>query len=95
VVFLGVNVQDREGAAREFLKEFGVTYANGIDGGNRIAIDYGIWGLPETFFLDRSGRITYKHVGALGRETVHAKLEEARRGVVSRREGKGEYRPIQ
>ena len=95
VVFLGINMQDRESAAREFLSEFGLTYANGIDAGNRIAIDYGVWGLPETFFLDPSGRITYKHIGALGRETVHAKIEEALRSVVSRREGKGEYRSVQ
>ncbi|MFZ1058438.1 MAG: TlpA disulfide reductase family protein, partial [Candidatus Rokuibacteriota bacterium] len=92
--FLGINMQDREEAAREFLREFGVTYPNGIDGGNRIAIDYGVWGIPETFFLDRNGRITYKHIGALGAETIHAKLEEARQGVQSRREGKGEYRSI-
>ena len=94
VVFLGVNMQDREDAAREFLREFGITYANGLDGGNRIAIDYGVWGIPETFILDRTGRITYKHVGALGGETIHAKLEEALRGEVSRREGKGDYRSI-
>lgn len=94
VVFLGVNMQDREEAAREFLREFGITYPNGIDGGNRIAIDYGVWGIPETFFLDRDGRITYKHIGALGGGTIHAKLEEARQGTLSRREGKGEYQSI-
>jgi len=94
VVFLGVNMQDREPAAREFLREFAITYPNGIDRGNRIAINYGIWGIPETFFLDRSGRITYKHIGALGWETIHAKIEEARQGVVSGKEGKGEYRQI-
>lgn len=94
VVFLGVNMQDREEAAREFLREFGVTYPNALGGGNRVAIAYGVWGIPETFFLDREGRITYKHLGALGTETIHAKLEEARRGTVSQREGKGEYRSI-
>ena len=95
VVFLGVNIQDTEEKARGFLREFGVTYANGIDAGNRVAIDYGVWGIPETFFLDRTGRITYKHVGALGTELIHAKLEEARQGVASQREGKGEYRSVQ
>jgi cytochrome c biogenesis protein CcmG/thiol:disulfide interchange protein DsbE len=94
VIFLGVNIQDREEAAREFLKEFGVTYPNGIDRGNRIAIDYGVWGIPETFFIDRNGRITYKHIGALGPRTIQAKLDEARQGVQSRREGKGEYQSI-
>jgi cytochrome c biogenesis protein CcmG/thiol:disulfide interchange protein DsbE len=95
VVFLGINMQDKEDAAREFVREFGVTYPNGIDRGNRIAIGYGIWGIPETFFLDANGRITYKHIGALGTELIHAKLEEARQGVVSRREGKGDYQSVQ
>lgn len=94
VVFLGINIQDQEPSARAFLEEFGISYANGIDPGSRIAIDYGVWGLPETFFIDRQGRISYKHVGGLGWETVATKLEEALRGVASAGEGKGEYRPI-
>ena len=95
VVFLGVNIQDTDAKARAFLREFDVTYANGFDPRNRVAIDYGVWGIPETFFLDRTGRITYKHVGALGTGTIHAKLAEAREGVASTREGKGDYRSVQ
>lgn len=95
VVFLGVDMQDKEADARAFIREFGVTYANGVDAGSRIAIGYGVWGIPETFFIDRTGRITYKHVGALDQALIHAKIEEARRGVVSRREGKGDFRSIQ
>ena len=90
-VFVGVNIQDKEPDARAFLEEFGITYPNVIDQGSRVAIDYGVWGLPETFFIDREGRITYKHVGALGRSTVTAKLDEALRGVVSASEGRGDY----
>lgn len=94
VVFVGANIQDQEPNARAFLEEFGVTYPNGIDRGSRIAIDYGVWGLPETFVIDRQGRITYKHVGGMGRQTIGAKLEDALRGVASASEGKGEYRAI-
>ncbi len=94
VVFLGIDIQDTEEDARAFLREFGVTYPNGRDGSGKIAIDYGVWGIPETFFIDREGRITYKHIGALGWPTVAAKLEEARGGVVSVKEGKGEYQSI-
>jgi cytochrome c biogenesis protein CcmG/thiol:disulfide interchange protein DsbE len=94
VVFVGVNLQDREEAAREFIEEFGVTYPNGMDRGARIAVGYGVWGLPETFFIDRDGRITYKHIGALGWGTITAKLEEAMRGVVSASEGRGDYQSI-
>lgn len=92
VVFVGVNIQDKEPDARAFLEEFGITYPNVIDRGNRVAIDYGVWGIPETFFIDREGRTTYKHVGALGWPTITAKLDEALQGVVSASEGRGDYR---
>jgi cytochrome c biogenesis protein CcmG/thiol:disulfide interchange protein DsbE len=91
IVFVGVNIQDKEESARTFLEEFGITYPNGLDHGARIAIEYGVWGLPETFFIDRDGRVTYKHVGALGWETIATKLGEAMQGVVSTTEGRGEY----
>ena len=94
VVFLGVNIQDREEAARGFLQEFGVTYPNGRDSAGKIAIDYGVWGLPETFIIDRDGRITYKHIGALGWTTITTKLDEALQGIVSAEEGTGDYRPV-
>jgi cytochrome c biogenesis protein CcmG/thiol:disulfide interchange protein DsbE len=94
VVFVGANIQDQEPSARAFIEEFGVTYPNGIDRGSRIAIAYGVWGLPETFVIDRQGRITYKHVGGIGGQAVATKLEEALRGVASAGEGKGEYRAI-
>jgi len=94
VVFLGVNIQDKEEDARGFLKEFGITYSNGRDSSGKIAIDYGVWGIPETFFIDRQGRITYKHAGALGVPVITAKLERALLGIVSAEEGKGEYRSV-
>lgn len=94
VVFLGINIQDSEENALAFLKEFGITYPNGRDVTGRIAIDYGVWGIPETFFIDPEGRIAYKHVGTLGPALIAAKLEEARRGIVSAREGQGAYQAI-
>jgi cytochrome c biogenesis protein CcmG/thiol:disulfide interchange protein DsbE len=95
VVFVGINIQDNEEAARGFLAEFGITYPNGMDPGSKIAIDYGVWGLPETFIIDREGRITYKHVGAVGAETIVARLGDALHGVVSASEGRGEYQSVQ
>ncbi len=93
VVFLGVDIQDNEEDARAFLQEFGVTYMNGRDP-SKIAIDYGVWGIPETFFIDREGRITYKHVGGIEISTVEVKFDEALKGIVSAEEGKGEYRSV-
>lgn len=89
VVFVGVNVQDQELAARRFIEEFGLTFPNGPDPGSRIAVDYGVYGIPELFFVDGAGWITYKHIGAIGESRLHAKLEEALRGVMSRDEGRG------
>jgi len=94
VVFLGVDIQDTEEDARAYLKEFNVTYPNGRDLTGKVAVDYGVWGIPETFFIDPQGRITYKHVGSLGTPLITAKLEEARAGIVSAKEGKGSYQAV-
>jgi cytochrome c biogenesis protein CcmG/thiol:disulfide interchange protein DsbE len=93
VVFLGVNIQDREEDARAFMKEFGITYLNGRDESGKIAIDYGVWGIPETFFIDPQGRITYKHAGEVKAPIIEAKLDAALKGIVSA-EGKGDYRSV-
>jgi len=94
VVFLGVDIQDTEEEARAYLKEFNITYPNGRDLSGKVAVDYGVWGIPETFFIDPQGRITYKHVGTLGTPLITAKLEEARAGIVSAKEGKGSYQAV-
>ncbi len=94
IVFLGVDIQDTEKEALAFLREFNVSYPNGRDASGKIAVDYGVWGIPETFFIDGEGRITYKHVGGLGTPVVLAKVEEARKGIVSAKEGKGAYQAI-
>ena len=94
MVFVGVALQDTDQNAREFLKEFNVTYPNGKDESEKIAVDYGTWGIPESFFIDPQGRITYKHVGGIRAALVVAKLEEAAKGIVSAQEGKGDYQSI-
>lgn len=94
VVFLGVNIQDKEEEARAFVKEFGITYLNGRDSSEKIAIDYGVWGIPVTFFLDPQGSITYKHAGELRVPVITAKLDEALKGIISGEQGKGESRSI-
>jgi cytochrome c biogenesis protein CcmG/thiol:disulfide interchange protein DsbE len=96
VLFIGVNIQDSEEAARAFLREFGVTYPNGPDPGGRIAIDYGVYGIPETFFIGREGRILAKHIGAIGPERLATSLDATLAGaVVSPEEPRrGAYQPI-
>jgi len=94
VVFLGVNIEDKEADARAFMKEFGITYLNGRDASGKIAVDYGVWGIPETFFIDPQRRITYKHAGEIRAPTIIAKLNEAVRGIVSAEEGKSDSRSV-
>lgn len=94
MVFLGVNIQDREASAREFLEEFRITFPNGRDPRNRIAIDYGVYGLPETFFISHDGVITYKHIGAIEGDLLVVKMEEALRGAVSAEGRSTDYRSI-
>jgi cytochrome c biogenesis protein CcmG, thiol:disulfide interchange protein DsbE len=94
VVFIGVALQDTDNASLDFLKEFDVTYPNGKDGSGKIAIDYGVWGIPESFFIDPQGRITYKHVGGIRAAMVTEKIVEAEQGIVSAREGKGEFQSV-
>jgi cytochrome c biogenesis protein CcmG, thiol:disulfide interchange protein DsbE len=76
VVFLGVNYQDRETAAREFLTRFRYTFPNGPDVGSRVAIAYGVRGVPETFFIDRNGRIANRHVGEISLPLLVQQIEQ-------------------
>ena len=65
VVMIGVNIQDKEESAKRFLMQFGHTFPNAPDLTGRVSIDYGVYGVPETFFIDRQGRVRFKKVGAV------------------------------
>jgi len=94
MIFLGVALQDSDQASKDFLKEFAVTYPNGKDESGKIAVDYGTWGIPESFFIDPQGRITYKHVGGIRAALVLSKLEEAAKSIASAQEGRGDYQGV-
>jgi cytochrome c biogenesis protein CcmG/thiol:disulfide interchange protein DsbE len=96
VVIVGVNVQDSEPAARAFIEEFGLTFPNGPDPGGRIAIDYGVYGIPETFVIGRDGLIAYKHVGVIAPPALEARIQGALQGVAAPQEGRsGQYQRVQ
>ncbi len=65
VVFLGVDYVDTEPKALEYLREFDITYPNGPDLGSKISHLYRIQGVPETFFIDRDGKIAPIRLGDL------------------------------
>jgi cytochrome c biogenesis protein CcmG/thiol:disulfide interchange protein DsbE len=79
VVFVGVDVWDAEADARAFVQRYDITYPNGPDPSGEVAIEYGVTGLPETWFLDREGRLVRRWVGALNDRQITAFLEEAMR----------------
>jgi cytochrome c biogenesis protein CcmG, thiol:disulfide interchange protein DsbE len=62
----GLNYKDRPEAALAWLKEVGDPYAKvGSDRNGRVGIEWGVYGVPETFVIDKEGRVAYKHVGPL------------------------------
>ncbi len=63
VVFLGVDYVDTETEARAYLEKFGITYPNGPDLGTRISQSFRIQGVPETYFIDRTGQLTFVKKG--------------------------------
>lgn len=75
VVFLGVNVQDGEDDARSFLDEFNITFPNVRDGSGRVYIDYGVYGVPESFFIRRDGVIQQRWIGPLEEQQLREALE--------------------
>ncbi len=63
VVFLGVDYVDTETEARAYLQRFDITYPNGTDLGTRISQAYRIQGVPETYFVDKTGTLAHVKIG--------------------------------
>jgi cytochrome c biogenesis protein CcmG/thiol:disulfide interchange protein DsbE len=70
VVFIGVNVWDENSSASSYIEKFGGGYPQGIDPEEEIQVDYGIGGVPETYFIGPSGIITDKYNGPLTEEII-------------------------
>ena len=62
VVFLGIDYHDVTSDARTFLERHGVTYPTVRDGSGRIGDRYGLTGVPETYFVNRQGRLVGEHI---------------------------------
>ena len=75
---VGINYKDAPENARQFLARFGNPYAAiGVDAGGRAAIDWGVYGVPETFVVGRDGKIAFKHVGPIDAGSLKALIEPA------------------
>lgn len=74
-VFIGVAVSDEREDSIEFIRRYGKTYLLGPDAGGAIALDYGLFGVPETVFITPEGRILEKVIGPVTAELLAARLE--------------------
>jgi cytochrome c biogenesis protein CcmG, thiol:disulfide interchange protein DsbE len=74
VVVLGVAVHDSLDDASEAAKLLNKTYPVGLDVGSDISIDYGVVGVPETYFINAQGVVVSKHIGALSKEVLEKNL---------------------
>jgi cytochrome c biogenesis protein CcmG/thiol:disulfide interchange protein DsbE len=75
VSIVGLNYNDQRADSQRWLKEFGNPYqASAFDGDGRIGMEYGVYGVPETFVIDQHGVVRFKHVGPVTAELVRDKL---------------------
>ena len=74
IIFLGIDFQDTRSDGLNFLQKYGITYLNVVDDTGSTAINYGVSGVPETFFLDRHGVIVSKVIGELTEQTLQSNL---------------------
>ena len=75
VPIYGLNYKDRRDDALGLLKQLGDPYvASAIDVDGRVGIDYGVYGVPETYVIDQAGVIRLKHIGPVTPETVEKKI---------------------
>jgi cytochrome c biogenesis protein CcmG, thiol:disulfide interchange protein DsbE len=77
VAFLGIDVQDLKGDARRFLERYGTNYVSVRDGGDSTYGAYGLKGLPETYYLDRFGRIVAHSIGEVSPSELEASIAKA------------------
>jgi cytochrome c biogenesis protein CcmG/thiol:disulfide interchange protein DsbE len=73
---IGINYKDAPDNARRFLGRYGNPYGVvGVDGNGRAAIEWGVYGVPETFVVGREGTIVYKLVGPVTSDNINAVLK--------------------
>ena len=75
VPVVGLNYKDKPEAARAWLAQLGDPYSVSImDRDGRVGIDFGVYGVPETFVIDGRGNVRYKHIGPVTSDVLETKL---------------------
>jgi cytochrome c biogenesis protein CcmG/thiol:disulfide interchange protein DsbE len=75
VDFVGVDIKDTPDDARNFLQRYTASYPNGFDAQKQIYIDYGVYGLPETFVVDRQGMVIHHVIGPVTQQQLAGWLD--------------------
>jgi cytochrome c biogenesis protein CcmG/thiol:disulfide interchange protein DsbE len=76
VQLVGINYKDQADNARRFLGRYGNPFvASGVDANGRAAIEWGVYGVPETFVIGRDGRIAFKLVGPITTDNLERTLK--------------------
>ncbi len=75
VPIYGLNYKDQRDTAMQWLKQFGNPYEVSIvDADGKVGINYGVYGVPETYVIDKQGIIRYKHIGPVTVESLKNKI---------------------
>ena len=86
ITIIGLNYKDERAAAMTWLNQHGGDpyLVSAVDADGRVGIDFGVYGVPETFLIDKNGVIRYKHIGPVTAEALKTKIlplaEELARG---------------
>lgn len=76
VEFIGIAIWDDNQAIASFAREFNVPYPLVVDDNGRVALDYGVTGIPEKFFIDQQGILQRSFVGPMSPEALRNILDE-------------------
>ena len=76
VEFVGIAIWDSEGPVLDFIELHGIEYVNAIDASGLTAVDFGVTGIPEKFFINTEGEIVRKVIGPNTRETLDSILTD-------------------
>jgi cytochrome c biogenesis protein CcmG/thiol:disulfide interchange protein DsbE len=75
VKVIGLNYKDKPADAKNWLRELGDPYtASLMDQDGRVGIDWGVYGVPETFIVDKNGTIRYKYIGPINQEVLDTEI---------------------
>jgi cytochrome c biogenesis protein CcmG/thiol:disulfide interchange protein DsbE len=75
IVFIGIDYQDQQQAAQQFLQKYHVTYPTGPDTSGSISVDFGVSNVPTTVFIDRSGVVALVYLGPVDAKMLEDEIQ--------------------